>query len=425
MEGFKRLIFTGLVIFSLGLSDSLSQATYSTYSVLGIGDITDSAVPAAMGMGGLGISNGSHWYLNNTNPALLHYNVVTLFSAGVLADTKTISQNGFDPNNAGNGNLTNVAMAFPIKSEKWSFSLVLMPYSTVNYNFNLNNPLSNTLDTAVISNRGSGGFDQLNLSFGGKVYKGLSAGIKLSYMLSSIRKQSASKILGVSIPTYVAAISSEQSVNDFKFGFGLAYEKNIGKNKLGLGLIYDFSANLSGQSFTTLEQQNLNGSPIFTDTLSDNSSVNFALPALFGVGVSYGRFQKWMVGFDIKTQDWGNYKTTENSNPENLGRNVKLILGAEYIPDIASVSSYFKRITFRLGGTFEQTPYVVNKQHINDLGINFGWSLPVSRFSSLDFGLNFGTRGTINNNLVRENYFKIYFGATFNDNRWFIRPKYN
>jgi len=425
MLGYKRLIFSGLAIFMLGLSSVFAQATFSTYSVLGIGDIADPAVPAAMGMGGLGISNGSHWYLNNTNPALLHYNLVSLFSAGVLADTRTIAQNGFDQNNTGNGNLTHIAMAFPIKSEKLSFSIAVLPYSTVKYDFNLREPIPLSTDTATISNRGSGGFDQLNLSVGGKLYKGLSAGIKLTYMFSSIRKESSSLINGVSPPFYVASITKEQSVGDGKIGLGLAYEKMLGENKLGLGLIYDFSANISGSGFTRLEQQNISGTPIFTDTLTNNDRITFSIPAILGVGVSYGRFQKWMVGLDFKTQNWGNYKTSEGPTSNNLGRSVKIIVGAEYTPDITSVSSYFKRLTFRLGGTFEQTPYIVNLEHIKDFGINFGWSFPVSRFSRLDFGLNLGSRGTINNNLIRENYFKVYFGVTFNDNRWFVRPKYN
>ena len=89
------------------------------------------------------------------------------------------------------------------------------------------------------------------------------------------------------------------------------------------------------------------------------------------------------------------------------------------------VRSYLKRITFRAGVSFEEKPYVLQDTQINEFGINFGWSLPVSRFSNLDFGLMVGNRGTTNNNLVREDFFKVYFGATFNDNRWFIRPKFN
>jgi len=61
---------------------------------------------------------------------------------------------------------------------------------------------------------------------------------------------------------------------------------------------------------------------------------------------------------------------------------------------------------------------------LKDFGINFGLSLPVARYSSLDLGVKLGKRGDINTNTVVENYFKIYFGVTFND-QWFIKRKFD
>lgn len=92
MIRYKRLIFTGLILILSNQVRLMGQSTYSTYSILGVGDYVDPAVPASMGMGGLGISNGSYWYLNNSNPALLYYNSFALFSAGLLAESKTISR---------------------------------------------------------------------------------------------------------------------------------------------------------------------------------------------------------------------------------------------------------------------------------------------------------------------------------------------
>ena len=100
-------------------------------------------------------------------------------------------------------------------------------------------------------------------------------------------------------------------------------------------------------------------------------------------------------------------------------------MGGEYTPNFLDVKSYLKRVTFRAGFTYEEKPYWLADTQIKEFGINFGWTLPVSSFSGLDFGLMIGNRGTTDNNLVREDFFKVYFGATFNDNRWFIRPKFN
>ena len=71
-----------------------------------------------------------------------------------------------------------------------------------------------------------------------------------------------------------------------------------------------------------------------------------------------------------------------------------------------------------------ETPYVVNDITINDFGINFGASLPVSGFSSIDLAAKFGRLGTTDNGLIKESYYQIVIGATIND-RWFIKRKYD
>ena len=423
----SRLVFVGLVALSFASGNAFSQATHSPYSIIGVGDILDPGVPAVQGMGGLGVSNGSYWYLNNTNPALLHYNAVAVFSAGIVGATKRISQNGFEPYNVGSGQLHHVAMAFPLISRKLSFSLALQPYSKVGYNFTYNAPIQDSGLSSTTLNRGEGGFNELKLSVGGLMFSNLSFGLRASYIFSSIRKQFTTFIDGypIGVTHYLAVYSERQSVSDFRLGAGLAYNIKIGESKLNLGATYDLEASVNGNYFLRLEQQTLTGSAIFADTLANNDPRTYTLPSSLGLGISYGKEGKWIVGIDYHTQDWNVFDGSVSSVPEEFGKSNKYILGLEFTPDINSISNYAKRVTYRFGATFEETPYVVNGTQINDFGINFGWSLPVARFSSLDFGFKVGNRGTLTNDLIQENYFRVFFGATFNDNRWFIRPKFN
>lgn len=404
----------------------MGQSTYSTYSILGVGDYVDPAVPASMGMGGLGISNGSYWYLNNSNPALLYYNSFALFSAGLLAESKTISQNNFEPYQAGSGNLTHLSVAYPIKSRKWSMSLVLQPYSAVNYAF-LYNGLpeeSGSPDLAVILNEGEGGITALNLAAGGLIFKGLSFGIKASYLFSSYEK-TFSSITNAGTPSYIALYLQRQSVSDFTLGTGLAYTHKIGEYQLGLGVIYDLAANVKGEEFVRMEQRSLGNVVIYSDTLANNTPNTLSLPATFGAGISIGKPNKWLIGFDYKSQDWSNLEVPIIASPEKFTVGRKYVLGGEYTKDALDIKNYLSRVTFRLGVTYEEKPYWLSNTQIKEIGINFGWTLPVSRFSSLDFGMMVGSRGTTDNNLVKEDFFRVYFGATFNDNRWFQRPKFN
>jgi hypothetical protein len=66
---------------------------------------------------------------------------------------------------------------------------------------------------------------------------------------------------------------------------------------------------------------------------------------------------------------------------------------------------------------------MANNNVVKDLGINFGFSLPAGQ-SSIDFAFKYGKRGNRADNILEEDYFKIYFGITFND-RWFIQRKFD
>jgi hypothetical protein len=92
-------------------------------------------------------------------------------------------------------------------------------------------------------------------------------------------------------------------------------------------------------------------------------------------------------------------------------------------PDPFATENYLKVWTYRLGVSMEQAPFLANGKPVKDLGINFGFSLPAGR-SSLDFAFKYGKRGNKSDNLLEENYFKIYFGITFND-QWFIKRKFD
>jgi hypothetical protein len=63
---------------------------------------------------------------------------------------------------------------------------------------------------------------------------------------------------------------------------------------------------------------------------------------------------------------------------------------------------------------------VANTQ-IDDLGINFGGSLPINSLSLVNFAVKFGRRGTTDNGLIRENYVNFSLGFSLNDNTWFYK----
>ena len=72
-----------------------------------------------------------------------------------------------------------------------------------------------------------------------------------------------------------------------------------------------------------------------------------------------------------------------------------------------------QKSTYRLGLKTVNTNIIVNNTAIKDYGISFGISTPLlsSRsFSSIDLGVDLGKLGTIENDLIEDNYFRIYLG---------------
>ncbi|MDI9574707.1 MAG: hypothetical protein QM288_09505, partial [Bacteroidota bacterium] len=63
--------------------------------------------------------------------------------------------------------------------------------------------------------------------------------------------------------------------------------------------------------------------------------------------------------------------------------------------------------------------------NINEFTASIGFGLPLRRqAASINFGAEFGNRGTIHNQLIKENNFKIYIGISITE-RWFVKRKYN
>jgi len=417
-----RLI--SIFIISIFLSKvSVGQSTLSVYSALGIGDLSSLSLTHNQGMGGIGISNPSVWYLNNMNPALLPYNSLTVFEAAIVGDFKKVSTNLLSENNS-NFNFSYLVTAFPIKPGKWTVSLGLKPYSRVHYNFNATGTIGTTNIQTIINDKGSGGFNQFYLGNGFMINDNLSVGIKTTYLFSSIIKETSTAIIDSAVvSTIIPNLFNRISVSDFKFEGGIAYSKTLNsKLKLKLGLVYDLKAKIKAKKLQSIELQNQFGIVSQTDTI-ENVKGNIELPSGLQFGLSLNNGIKWTAGIEARVQDWSKYKSIENSN-EGLDRSFGISIGGEVVPNPSALDNYLARITYRVGFNYDKTPYVYKGKQIDEIGINFGWSLPVSRISSIDLAFKFGRRGSKDNGLVKEEFFKFYFGITFND-RWFVQRRYN
>ena len=426
LKAFKRFILC-LTLFLSGNISLLGQINISPYTVNGLGDLNSAAFTTNIGMGGIGVSNGQGWYLNNVNPALLTKNIFTVLEAGMVYESRSLeNSSGLSQTNSGGG-LGYFAMSFPVISNRWTSALGIMPLTTVNYNILSESSVVGNEEIPVTFNyTGEGGLTQAYFSNGLKIAKNLSIGIKASILFGSIVNETMAIPGDQDFPIgFLTAVVDKTSIHGFTLSSGLAYSLELkDKTFLNAGFTYDIESDLRAKKFKTGELRRLIGlNTISVDTLIDDSRGDIRLPSRLGFGLSYEILYKFTVGADLHISNWSDFQDFEQRNP-SLVNNYGINLGAEFTPDITSVDSYFKRVTYRLGFDYQKTPFEVSEQQLDDFGINFGASFPLKGLSIMNLAFKYGQRGTTDDGLIQENYMRVYFGISFND-RWFQRRVLN
>lgn len=389
------------------------QSVSSVYSNRGIGLINTTALPHNMGMGEVGIGVPSTWSLNYQNPAFLTMHNFTLFQVGIEMDRRRIESSTIDARKV-SGGLRYLNLAFPVMAGKWVSAIGISPYSTVNNQTFSESTVTDDV-TAVTTYEGSGGLTAFNWSNGFRVGKNLTAGIRTSVLFGSINTVENSLVTEGSLQSYNVEFTDRSSYSGMKFDLALGYRHFMGDEKaLNFGLVYELSQEING----THDQWMQSGLFPRLDILQ-GEEVSYKLPSSVGFGFSYQLLNKLTLGSDVTYTNW----STAGNDETILQNTYKIAVGGQFIPDYASVSSYFKRVTYRFGVNFGSLPYVVNGTGLNEFGINFGTTLPVGA-SNLDLAMKYGRLGTLENDLIRETFFRIVIGATIND-RWFIKRRYD
>jgi hypothetical protein len=400
-----------------------AQVANSPFTKFGIGENYSDALTNTQGMAGVGVSQPQYWYVNNQNPALLVYNVMSTFQVGMLVESQNIKSSAASEKNIG-GNLNYIATAFPIKPRRWTTSAGLMPYTSMNYRVQYQKNIEGSSATSTGTEEGTGGLTQLYWSNGVKIYKDLNLGLKITYLFGNIDKiyklQPNSNSGSVNL---ISASEDKTVVKDFTFNVGASYSRDslLGPYRLSLGAVYGFKSNANATLYNKVSNLSVSGDTITATNLSRHSG-SLNLPSSITLGVSISKGTKWTLGTEFNYQNWSSFSDVNDIN-QNLTETWKLGLGGEFTPDQMAADGFFKRITYRLGVSTEKSPYLVNNKQVTDSGINFGFSFPTGR-SSIDLAFKVGKRGNRTENILEQNYFKVYFGITFND-QWFIRRKFD
>ncbi len=395
----------------------------SPFSRLGVGDLTPVGNVRQAGMAYAGISAPQNDFINLANPALLYHSRLTVLESGLLGQYKELrSQNtrstGF------NGSLNYLGMAMPI-TKRGALRVGFNPYSTVSYDIATALPVTNLPNVRYEDRRqGRGGLNQVTVGYGHRLGAGFSAGLEASYLFGNSQTESLVRL----VPTLQnpgLLYTSQRPLtraNGFMVKPGVAYRKAVsGLTFFNVGATYELPAVLNAErsveSLLTSGEGSLSF-PFPGDTLQRQEG-QLRLPARYGLGLSFDKPYAWVLAADFRYEPWGQF--LDLGNDGGLGNAYRMALGAEWIPDITSVGNYLKRVTYRAGTFYEQTPLLVQGNQVEDFGINFGMTLPVNKnLSGINLAIILGQRGQLNTDPLSERYLRIALGFNVNE-RWFQR----
>ena len=419
-----KYFLLGLVIFMININAIGQSDLSSPYSRFGIGDIyTGSPNTILKGMGGVANAMSGNYLLNPSNPAAYASldTLSFLFDAGFYIKVSSFSTSNLTEN--GSNASFNYASVGLSATKRWKIGLGIMPYANREYNVITEH---NDLGSYNVAFQGDGGLSRVFFANGIKITKDLSVGVTASFIFGTLSDNTS-----IYYPDSTYFLNGKRSidmrVNDFKLDYGVIYRLPFKKYNLTIGLTYSQGTKIAAKRNIFIRNMfngfnNQTENPIDTLMYEENEKVNIKVPGGFGVGLKFDKGEGWAVGADFNWTGWKGF--TMNGANDSIQNSWNVAIGGEYRPKSTSISKYHKRITYRAGFHYDQTYYNIYGNSINKYGVTLGLGLPVPRsLTSFNLALEFGSMGTVKNDLIKETYFNISISMSIYD-RWFIKKKY-
>ncbi|MCK0130192.1 hypothetical protein MWU59_01650 [Flavobacteriaceae bacterium F08102] len=416
----KKLI--GLFLIFLTVQGFAQKNSSSPYSFFGIGDESTQKTVEEMSMGQIGVAFNSTFQFTMSNPASyasLQYTVYTL--AGVNRGIRI--DNGITKANSSSAGLSYLALGIPIGS-RGGISFGIQPNTSVGYSI-----LQSVYDTddnltALNTFEGDGGTNKVYFGFGYTVAKNFNIGLQGNYIFGSTENSILNRRDGVQLSTKYETFSK---INGLQLKAGVQYNTPLNdKVTLKTGATIDFSKDLRNEGNEYLYSiVNIADAVIPKDTLI-NSQFNgtFTKPMSTALSVGLGESNKWYLGLEYGFTEALKFSDGFLNQNESIsyGKGSRISVGGYYTPKIASITSYWDRVTYRAGLSIKETGLVVDSQNVNDFGISFGVGLPIGQRypSNINIGFELGQRGKVQNDLIKENYFNFRVSLTLAD-LWFVK----
>lgn len=388
----------------------------SPYSIFGVGKENSALFGNSNSMGNTGIAYSSANLLNNVNPASLTQIQpgVFLYEIGVN-NTFSNKQDSESSQNNNNFNFTNIGFGFSV-TNKWKMSIGMIPKTKVSYEIDVVQPIEGSVYYYNTNIVGSGGVSEVYWAQGYKLTKNLSVGLQLMAYFGSVDQDKT-----ITYESVAVTLEEQNSYNGLGAQAGFQYKMNnfLGSKSTTIGAIVRAPTLLNGTQDVEGEKTYYGvGSTSIADDTDDID--DFELPLKIGFGIS-SKIKDYTINLDYQKSFWSDsYKSNSSYlyNDQNFYG-----LGVEYNPS-ANLYKFWNKVSYRVGLNYDSGYLTISDEKINSYGFSAGLGIPFSKntFSMLNLTYSYGREGTLNKDLILDNFHKLSLNLSLNG-RWFQKTK--
>ena len=355
----KTLLFVAIILMSI--SGVFAQSDVSSpYSRFGLGTMSNNRPNTIIqGMGGICNALDGKYLLNSSNPASYAEldSLTFLLDAGFYMKSATY-RDAHSSEKGSNASFDYFDLGFGVT--KWlKMGLGAAPFSSRAYtstaSFIWEQDYPYTIDY-----EGTGGLNKLYWASGIRICKSLSLGVKVNYIFGNI-----TDVTTLYFPNYAHFHNERRSINlsfsDATFDFGMIYKQKLtGDYRLTFGATYSLPANMNAHRNVFIRTM-FKGYGSLTETVQDTilytsgEKTVVKYPQGLSAGITLQNGERWLIGIDFNWNNWSAFRM--NNSNDSLQDSWKIAIGGCFTPRNSSVSSYFRKMTYRAGFHYDHPAY--------------------------------------------------------------------
>ena len=425
----------------------------SPFARLGIGNFLDQNFLSSSNMGGLSAAYYDPYQWNPQNPASLGYLKYTSFNVAAHIERSNLlaKGSGDDPvqtKTVWNGNINYLSLGMPLRnsinvleerkeqSVGVGMGISLLPFTRTGQStrFIENDPLVGTIEQDIIREGGT-----YNLMWsGGARYQNIAAGINVGYLFGTLERSQV-----ITLPddprSSVTVRESSSQMSGLSLGYSAMYtlsldgsiptdEDDLSWRSPKKSIVFGINGRL-GNSFVSKSSRFdrvIHGVGVvdtFAGGFLTNVKENGKLGSEITFGITYRDNRRLIIGSNFMIGQWSNYKN--ESDPQDLNDSWRWSVGGTWRPDPDDVLSIWNRMGYQAGFYTGRDPRSLSGEQLSYWGVTAGIEIPVyytQQISHLSLGFEYGQ---VDSPVIKDNFFRFTLGMTFNDNKWFLKRKYD